>query len=114
MLGTIGRDLHMPRHDEAWCIDLSITEHENHAPLTSFEHITTAIVLAPMHEDFNILRADIAVIYHTKLGRGNKKGRNERLRPDQLPTLTIQHGSLSSRELQVLNSIRLRFVLNHV
>lgn len=100
-------------YDEAWCIDLSITEKENHTPLTSFEHVTTAIVLAPIHEDFNTLRADIAAIYHAKLGHGNKMGQNAILRPDQLPTLTIQHGSLNSREPQELNSVFLRAVLNH-
>ena len=132
MLGTMGKDLFMPHHstaaktlrrdqelgladycDEAWCIDLGITEKENHTPLTSFEHVTTAILVAPIHEDFETLRADIAVIYHAEVGHGNGIGENVRLRPDQLPTLTIQHGSLNSREPQELNSVGLRAVLNH-
>ena len=131
MLGTMSKNLQIPRYstaaktlrtdhelevadyfDEAWCIDLSISEKDNHTPLTSFEHVTTAIVLVPMHEDFDTLRADIAAIHHAKLGHGNEKGQNETLRPDQLPTLTIQHGSLSSREPQVLKSIELMFALN--
>ena len=100
-------------HDEAWCIDLGITEKENYTPLTSFEHVTTAIVLAPTNEDFETLRADIAAIYHAKVGHGNGIRPTERLRPDQLPTLTIQHGSLLSREPQELNSVGLNAVLNH-
>lgn len=126
------RDLFMPHHstaarilrrdhglglanyyDEVWCIDLGITEQENHTPLTSFEHVTTAIVLAPIHEDFETLRADIAAIYHAKVGHGNGTWQDGRLRPDQLPILTIQHGSLSSREPQELNALGLMAVLNH-
>ena len=127
----MSKDLHIPRHstatktvrtdhelevadyfDEAWCVNLSISEKGNHTPLTSFEHVTTAIAPTPMHEDFDTLRADIVAIHDAKVGHRNKKGQNETLRPDQLPTLTIQHGSLSSREPQVLNSIGLRFALN--
>ncbi len=132
MLGTIDQHISVPHHstaaislardprlgvdayvDEAWCIDLCITEKDNHTPLTSFEHVTTAIVLAPLHEDFERLRTDIAEIYHAKVGHRNGTGQNGRLRPDQLPTLTIQHGSLSSREPQELNAVGLRGVLNH-
>ena len=66
-----------------------------------------------MSEDFDTLRADIAAIYHARMAMGKtKKGRNERLRPDQLPMLTIQHGSFSSREPAMLDSINLRFVLH--
>ena len=132
MLGTIGKDLFMPHHstaartlrrdhdlgladcyDEAWCIDLSITEKENHTPLASFEHVTTAVILAPINEDIDTLRADIAAISYAKSGHSNQIGQNATLRPHQLPTLTIQHGSLDSREPQELNSVGLRAVLNH-
>ena len=108
-------ELKLARYSNSACrIDLSITEPENHAPLTSFEHVTSAIVLASMSEDFDTLRADIAAIYHAKLGHGeDKKGRNERLRPsEQLPMLTVQHGSFSSKEPAMLVSINLRFVLH--
>ena len=63
-----------------------------------------------MREDLETLRADIAAIYHAKMGHGKP---NERVRPDQLPTLSIQHGILASREPQVWDSIDLRLVLNH-
>ena len=126
MPGPMDIGLSLPRHstaamnlprdlaaynDEAWCIDLAITEQGNNTSLLSFQHVTTAIVLATLHEDFDTLRADIAAIYHAKIGSGNGTGQNERLRPDQLPTLIIQHGSLGNRE--ELNSESLRDVLNH-
>ena len=72
--------------------------------------MTTAIVLATLHEDFDTIRADIAAIYHAKIGSGNGTGQNERLRSDQLPILIIQHGSHGSK--QELNSESLRDVLN--
>lgn len=99
-------------YDEAWCIDLCITEEGNHTPITSFEHVTTFIILAPVHEDFETLRADIATIYHAKKRRhGNGTGQKDPLMPDQLPTLIIQHGSLDSREPLELNSADFRYVL---
>ena len=98
-------------NDEAWCIDLAITEQGNNASLLSFQHVTTAIVLATLHEDFDTLRADIAAIYHAKTGNGNGTGQNEKLRTDQLPILIIQHGSLGNRE--ELKSESLTDVLNH-
>lgn len=124
MLGTIDEDLHIPHHstaakalrndepnlatylDEALCLNLSITEKDNHAPLA---HVTTAIVLDPEREDFDTLRADIAAIYHAKMGNGKP---NERVGPDQLPMLTIQHG-ISARKPQVLDSTNLTLVLDH-
>ena len=99
-------------YDEAWCIDLCITEKDNNTPLTSFQHVTTAIVLAPTCEDLNTLRADIAAIYHAKLGDGNETGEDKILRPDQLPTLMLQHDSLGSRESQYLNSVSVKLVLS--
>ena len=101
-------------NDEAWCIDLAITEQGNNSSLISFQPVTTAIVLATLHEDFDTLRADVAAIYHAenaKIGSGNGTGQNERLRPDQLPILIIQHGRLGNRE--ELNSESLRDVLNY-
>lgn len=125
MLRTTGRGLRIPRHstaakslrsdqelevagysnDEARYNNVSIAENGDYTPLTSFEHVTTAIVLFPLNEDFDTLRADIAAFYHGKVGHENTKGQNERLRLERLPTLTDEHGSLSSREPQVLNSI---------
>ena len=132
MPGIIYRDVLVPHHstaarnlrredgfhlatyyDEALCIDLCITEEGNHTPLTSFQHVTTAIVLVPYHEEFDTLRADIAAIYHAKAGHGNGIGQDEGLRPDQLPTLMIQHGISSSREWQYLDSVCVKPVLNH-
>ena len=100
-------------YDEAFIIDLCITEAGNHTPITSFEHVTTAIIVVPYHEEYDTLRADIAAIYHAKVGYGNVTGQNEGLRPDQLPTLMIQHGISSSREWQYLDSVCVKPVLNH-
>ena len=100
-------------YDEAFIVDLCITEEGNRTPLTSFQHVTTAIVLVPYHEEFDTLRADIAAIYHAKVGHGNGTGQNEGLRPDQLPTLIIQHGISSGREWQYLDSVGVKPVLNH-
>ena len=101
-------------NDEAWCIDLAITEQDNHTLLHSFQHVTTAIVLATLHEDFDTLREGIAAIYYTKVGHGKVTAQNGRMRPDQLPTLIIQHGNHQSRVPQELNSAGLRDVLNQV
>ena len=100
-------------NDEVWCIDLCITENDNHESLTSFQHVTTAIVLATLHEDFDTLREDIAAIYRAKVGHGKVIAQNGRMRPDQLPTLIIQHGNHQSRVPQKLNAAGLRDVLDH-